>query len=603
MFKNLSTLFVLFISVNSLFAQEINYHFLDSNFVEVFLKKPDKISYKERKIIYYYIEYKVNDDNYVDNFKVYYADGCIPSVEKNKIITNTRPYLSFANPKERKGLLCGIYNIMWKKSPLSFRCWEKENYDDTTCFTVVDRTPYYPNGQKRSQKIRYNMMFFEEDGEFSQKIKSKSLEFYNSDGSLNYINYYNKGERTRAVQTLDNGTERVWYYNDDIVKSVSDFKNGQKIANYYYTNGKFDDSKTEKFGKNGKKLFAKEWTEKNVKEYLDSQNNLAQLEGLYTVNSTSDAQLNYVIAVLENEDGKLIGHQLSGYMYNAKAWKAGETRVTFEEIAVENFYKVMWLSDYKKQEINNVVQDETGGALLSFGNYVMIKLYPKYSSQSSSSKKRPISEDWKGNGSGLIISKTGYIVTNNHVTEDASEIEVEFKYKNEIVSFKARVIQQDVLNDLAIIKIDDNRFSSFSSIPYGYKSRNVDVGTKVYAYGYPRALAGMGKEVKVTDGIISSKTGYQGDITKYQISAAIQGGNSGGPLFDSNGNLIGINVAKLESEKVDNVAYSIKTNYLLNLLDVLPESIDLPKNSQLTYKTLIEQIKVISDYVVLIKIK
>ena len=113
----------------------------------------------------------------------------------------------------------------------------------------------------------------------------------------------------------------------------------------------------------------------------------------------------------------------------------------------------------------------------------------------------------------------------------------------------------------------------------------------------------MGKEIKVTDGIISSKTGFDGDITRYQISAAIQGGNSGGPLFDSNGNLIGINSAKIQAKEIDNVGYSIKTSYVLNLIDILPKNIELPSSSKVSKLALTEQVKEISKYVVLVKVK
>ena len=113
----------------------------------------------------------------------------------------------------------------------------------------------------------------------------------------------------------------------------------------------------------------------------------------------------------------------------------------------------------------------------------------------------------------------------------------------------------------------------------------------------------MGKEIKVTDGIISSKSGFDGDITTYQITAPIQGGNSGGPLFDEKGNLIGINSSGLSKDLADNVGYTIKSSYVFNLIDVLPKNIDLPTNTKLESLPLVEQIKEISKYVVLIKVR
>ena len=113
----------------------------------------------------------------------------------------------------------------------------------------------------------------------------------------------------------------------------------------------------------------------------------------------------------------------------------------------------------------------------------------------------------------------------------------------------------------------------------------------------------MGKEIKITDGIISAKSGFDDDITTYTITAPIQGGNSGGPLFDDKGNFLGINSSGISKEVADNVGYTIKSSYVLNLIDVLPKSIDLPSNTKLESLTLSEQIKEISKYVVLIKVK
>lgn len=211
--------------------------------------------------------------------------------------------------------------------------------------------------------------------------------------------------------------------------------------------------------------------------------------------------------------------------------------------------------------------------------------------------------EWAGNGSGIIISKTGYIVTNYHVIEDAEDIEVEFIINSEVKKFNAKIVQSDKVNDLAIIKIFDMNFDGLDNLPYNFKTRSADVGTKVYAYGYPMALSLMGKEIKITDGIISSKSGFDGDITTYQISAPIQAGNSGGPLFDDRGNFIGINSAGLRKEVADNVGYTIKSSYVFNLIDVLPKSIDLPSNTKLQSLPLTEQIKEISKYVVLVKTK
>lgn len=211
--------------------------------------------------------------------------------------------------------------------------------------------------------------------------------------------------------------------------------------------------------------------------------------------------------------------------------------------------------------------------------------------------------DWKGNGTGFFISKDGYLATNYHVVAEASEIEIEFIRNGQKQNYKTKVIQSDKQNDLAILKIDDNSFSPFSSIPYNFQTSLTDVGSNVFALGYPMALSVMGTEIKFTDGKISSKTGFQGDISTYQMTTPIQPGNSGGPLFDFDGNLIGINSAKIRADMADNVSYAIKSSYLKNLIDVLPTTLSLPNDKTIMNKTLTEKIKIISDYVVLIRIK
>ena len=215
------------------------------------------------------------------------------------------------------------------------------------------------------------------------------------------------------------------------------------------------------------------------------------------------------------------------------------------------------------------------------------------------------SSSWKGNGTGFFIDKKGYIATNYHVVEDASEIEIEFVRNGVKQTFPAKIVQSDRQNDISIIKITSSDFNAFAKLPYNFKTNISDVGSNVFALGYPLALSLMGTEIKFTDGKISSKTGIQGDITSYQISVPIQPGNSGGPLFDFDGNLIGITSSGV-NRKLDiteNVNYAIKSSYLKNLIDVLDYKLTLPNDTSISNMTLTEKIKKLSDYVVLIKIK
>ena len=214
------------------------------------------------------------------------------------------------------------------------------------------------------------------------------------------------------------------------------------------------------------------------------------------------------------------------------------------------------------------------------------------------------SGDWKGNGSGFFINEKGYMATNYHVVKDATAIQVEYFQKGIKNIYPAKVIVTDKQNDLAIIQISDPAFKTLPTIPYVINYSIKDVGTDVFALGYPMADV-MGDEIKFTDGKISAKTGIEGDIRVYQISVPIQHGNSGGPLFDSKGNLVGITSSMLNKEMFnsENVNYAIKSSYLKNLIDVMPENITLPNHLDIYNKPLTEKIKLLSDFIPIIRVK
>lgn len=341
--------------------------------------------------------------------------------------------------------------------------------------------------------------------------------------------------------------------------------------------------------------------ENSLRESLSTRK-LEPLEGIWQYTSET-GKSRYKLLILKK------GFKYNLYIIEGVGfWKPSEKKAEFETAASNELITMKWTMGDKLTVIKTVGEVKNN-VLIEFNlsnngqsnKVILYKVYPKLRSgiKNNISKKT----EWAGNGSGLILSKSGYIITNHHVIKDAEEIEVEFRQEGMLQKFNAEVVQVDKVNDLAVIKIFDMNFDGVSKPPYNFKLRGSEVGTKVYAFGYPMALSIMGKEIKVTDGIISSKSGFNGDITTYQITAPIQGGNSGGPLFDEEANLIGINSSGIRKDIADNVAYSIKTSYVSNLLDVLPKSIELPSSTKLKSLPLTEQIKEISKYVVLVKVK
>jgi S1-C subfamily serine protease len=208
---------------------------------------------------------------------------------------------------------------------------------------------------------------------------------------------------------------------------------------------------------------------------------------------------------------------------------------------------------------------------------------------------------WKSTGSGFVVSTDGYIVTNHHVVDGANEMEVDLIRDGNVVSYQCEVILKDEKSDLAVIKIKDENFKNFKSIPYTIQTKLEEVGTNVYALGYPFAMSTLGNELKYTEGSINARTGMDGNILAYQVSAPVQPGNSGGPLLDYDGNVIGVINSKLFY--ADNVAFAVKANYILNLLYLLPAYPDYPATTSLKGKSPSEQVNIMREYVPLIKVR
>ncbi|MFA8299067.1 MAG: trypsin-like peptidase domain-containing protein [Hyphomicrobiales bacterium] len=199
--------------------------------------------------------------------------------------------------------------------------------------------------------------------------------------------------------------------------------------------------------------------------------------------------------------------------------------------------------------------------------------------------------------SGLVLSEKGYILTNEHVIRDKTSIWIDVLEENIKHSYRAQVIRVDDYADLAVLKIDDPRFKGFAQIPYLFSIIGTQVGDVVYSLGYPM-IDMQGEEIKVTDGIISSKTGFQNDLRTYQITASIQPGNSGGPIINKSGMVIGI--ANSGIPDADNVGYAVKSSYIVNLIETI-SGVDVPNYPAYGLMSFSRKIKKLSEFVVLIR--
>lgn len=169
----------------------------------------------------------------------------------------------------------------------------------------------------------------------------------------------------------------------------------------------------------------------------------------------------------------------------------------------------------------------------------------------------------QGAGSGVIISEDGYIITNHHVIEDANSVTVTLRDGK--TSYNAAVIGSDSENDIALLKVDAK---GLTPATFGDSSK-LAVGDYVVAIGNPLGQLGG----TVTDGIISALARdvvIEGkNMTLLQTNAQISPGNSGGGLFNANGELVGIVNAKDSATEVEGIAFAIPINNVLDIIDDL----------------------------------
>jgi len=166
-------------------------------------------------------------------------------------------------------------------------------------------------------------------------------------------------------------------------------------------------------------------------------------------------------------------------------------------------------------------------------------------------------------GSGFIIAETGIVVTNNHVIQNAEDIVVTVNGNKD---YKAKVIGADPLSDIAVLQIKSKK--KFIPVKFG-DSDKARIGDWVIAIGNPLGLGGT-----VTSGIISARNRSIG-LSRYedyiQTDASINSGNSGGPLFDMNGDVIGINTAILGKGGSIGIGFSIPSNSAKKVVNQLIE--------------------------------
>ncbi|WP_293300654.1 serine protease [Pedobacter sp. UBA4863] len=198
-------------------------------------------------------------------------------------------------------------------------------------------------------------------------------------------------------------------------------------------------------------------------------------------------------------------------------------------------------------------------------------------------------------GSGFAISGNGYIVTNYHVVRGADSVHVQ----NSKGSYKVQSIYTDPVNDIAILKINDKSFENLPSLPYTIKKGTSSLGEPVFTLGFPK------DDIVLGDGYVASKNGINGDTLAYQVAIPVNPGNSGGPLLDNSGNIVGIINGK--ENKTDGATFAVKSKYIIEALNAIPQD-SLSKRVSYGKKNVLKglkrnkQVEKMQDYVFMIKV-
>jgi S1-C subfamily serine protease len=207
--------------------------------------------------------------------------------------------------------------------------------------------------------------------------------------------------------------------------------------------------------------------------------------------------------------------------------------------------------------------------------------------------KIPESEQLSG-GTSFLIDGDGYLVTNYHVVNGASTLVV----VNNGHEYIAKSVYADAANDLAILKIEDKDWKSKGPLPYGIRKNATDLGEELFTLGYPR------NSIVYNRGYLSATSGYNDDSLSIQLSISVNPGNSGGPVLDRNGNIVGILSAR--DRQANDVVFATKAVNINRAIEELREdssykNLQAPAKSSIRNLDRVEQIKKLQDCIFMVK--
>lgn len=363
--------------------------------------------------------------------------------------------------------------------------------------------------------------------------------------------------------------------------------------------------------------------ENEIKKYL--QHNIAHsdpIEGIWTLNSFTiinnsyqQDNPNYARVAILRDTSSPNRDYIEVILYSDIPSMLGTIGAHFSKTAYQDIFTSKQFSVDGSFYLGNYVLENTGllkhsinyisdGKQIHYEQYYL-RVFPSIEKIHASR----IHDDNKSatTASAFLVSESGLIITNYHVVDGTDKIEVTFPSKH--IMKTASLKLKDEANDLAILQITDFQYSELTNdkIPFSFADiSSVKTGQEVYTLGFPLGSI-MGSKSRLSVGTINSMYGINDDPRLFQISNPLQPGNSGGPLFNMNGQLIGVVVSGLNAKYFydnlgvipQNVNFAVKVSYLENLLRMLPEGEEITiRESRLSTLSTEDQIAKLDPFVV-----
>ncbi|MEX0829614.1 MAG: serine protease [Nitrospirales bacterium] len=324
---------------------------------------------------------------------------------------------------------------------------------------------------------------------------------------------------------------------------------------------------------------------------------LASIEGVWV---TEDSEYEVAIiknVIIKNKREYQSGRDFVGVITHSQGftWVPGQIKLFLNETATPKIYSGNWFgADHRARgalflfSSNNIIEFSLGRR-----KHLLVRTYPK------ELPSQPTGNKQTSSGTGFFVTPD-LVATNFHVVQEANQISLSV----EGVQIQADVFLKDAQNDLALLRLNPSEQSPVKESPKGVKclslgdSENARTGDAVLTVGFP--LSGLlASTPSVGQGVISNTFGMANDPRMFQISIPIQPGNSGSPLLDEYGRVIGVVTSTLNSQEMfkttgsipQNVNFAIKSSYLKSIFSMVPSgdcSNSLAPQQQLTAREILD---------------